>query len=102
MLLRFLSSKANNVAVSAFRAQILKFRFPGAVRSRFPNPAPCFIQIPHPENTLPDPVSLNPGGGVWFSSSLLWDRVDKSECLGIELGIIFQKTDQLVKDFRLD
>ena len=63
MLLRFLSSKANNVAVSAFRAQILKFRFPGAVRSRFPNPAPCFIQIPHPENTLPDPVSLNPGGG---------------------------------------
>ena len=26
---------------------------------------------------------------VWFSSSLLWDRVYKSESLGLEEGIIF-------------
>ena len=37
-----------------------------------------------------------------FSSSLLWDRVYKSESLGLELGIIFQETDQLVEDFSLD
>ena len=36
---------------------------------------------------------------VWFSSSLLWDRVYKSESLGLEQGIIFQGTDQLVEDF---
>ena len=39
---------------------------------------------------------------VWFSSSLLWDRVYKSESLGVEQGIIFQATDQLVEDFSLD
>ena len=39
---------------------------------------------------------------VWFSSSLVWDRVYKSESLGLEEGIIFQETDQLVKDFSLD
>ena len=39
---------------------------------------------------------------VWFSSSLLWDRVYKSEGLGLESGIIFQDTDQLFKDFSLD
>ena len=40
---------------------------------------------------------------VWFSSSLLWDGVlYKSESLGLELGIIFQETDQLFKDFSLD
>ena len=32
------------------------------------------------------------------SSSLLWDRVYKSERLGLEQGIIFQETDQLVED----
>ena len=37
-----------------------------------------------------------------FSSSLLWDREYKSESLGLELGIIFQETDQLVEDFSLD
>ena len=36
---------------------------------------------------------------VWFSSSLLQDRVYKSERLGLEQGIIFQETDQLVEDF---
>ena len=36
---------------------------------------------------------------VWFSSSLLWDSVYKSESLGLEWGIIFQETDQLVEDF---
>ena len=36
---------------------------------------------------------------VWFSSSLLWDRVYKSERLGLEEGIIFQETDELVEDF---
>ena len=30
---------------------------------------------------------------VWFSSSLLWDRVYKWESLGLEQGIIFQETD---------
>ena len=35
---------------------------------------------------------------VWFSSSLLKDRVYKSEHLGLEYGII-QETDQLVEDF---
>ena len=77
--------------------------FPVKISRVFPNPTPCFIQILHPENTLPDPVSLNPGrgGGMVFKQFTL-GRVDKSECLGIELGIIFQKTDQLVKDFRLD
>ena len=40
---------------------------------------------------------------VRFSSSLLWDRVYKSESLGLEeYGIIFQETEQLVKDFSLD
>ena len=39
---------------------------------------------------------------VWFSSSLLWDRVYKSESLGLEQGIIYQETDQLVEDFSLD
>ena len=38
---------------------------------------------------------------VWFSSSLLWDRVYKSESLGLEEGIIFQETEQLVEDFSL-
>ena len=37
-----------------------------------------------------------------FSSSLLWDRVYKSASLGLEQGIIFQETDQLVEDFSLD
>ena len=36
------------------------------------------------------------------SSSLLWDRVNKSESLGLEEGIIFQETDRLVEDFSLD
>ena len=36
---------------------------------------------------------------VWFSRSLLWDRVYKSERLGLEEGIVFQETDQLVEDF---
>ena len=35
---------------------------------------------------------------VWFSSSLVWDRVYKSESLSLEQGILFQETDQLVKD----
>ena len=39
---------------------------------------------------------------VWFSSSLLWDRVYKSESWGLEQGIIFQETDQLVEDLSLD
>ena len=39
---------------------------------------------------------------VWFLSSLLWDRVYKSESFGLEPGIIFQDTDQLFKDFSLD
>ena len=39
---------------------------------------------------------------VWFSSSLLWDGVYKSENLGLEMGIIFQENDQLFKDFSLD
>ena len=36
--------------------------------------------------------------GYGFSSSLLQDRVYKSERLGLEQGIIFQETDQLVED----
>ena len=32
------------------------------------------------------------------SSSLVSDRVYKSESLGLEQGILFQETDQLVKD----
>ena len=36
------------------------------------------------------------------SSSLLWDRVYKSESLGLEEGMIFQETDQLVEDFSVD
>ena len=32
----------------------------------------------------------------------MWDRVYKSERLGLEQGIIFQETDQLVEDFSLD
>ena len=36
---------------------------------------------------------------VWFSSSLLQDRVDKSQRLGLKQGIIFEETDQLVEDF---
>ena len=39
---------------------------------------------------------------VWFSSSISWDRVYKSESLGLEEGIIFQETDQLIEDFSLD
>ena len=40
---------------------------------------------------------------VWFSNrSLLWDRVYKSESLGLEYGIIFQEADQLFEDFSLD
>ena len=39
---------------------------------------------------------------VLFSSSLLWDGIYKSASLGLELGIIFQETDQLVEDFSLD
>ena len=39
---------------------------------------------------------------VWFSSSLLWDRVYKSDSLGLEYGIIFRQTDQLVEDSSLD
>ena len=39
----------------------------------------------------------------WFSNrSLLWDRVYKSESLGLEYGIIFQEADQLFEDFSLD
>ena len=38
--------------------------------------------------------------GYGFQASLLWDRVYKSESLGLEKGIIFQETDQLVEDFR--
>ena len=41
-------------------------------------------------------------GMVWFSSSFLWDRVHKSESLGLESGIIFQETHQLVEDISLD
>ena len=29
-----------------------------------------------------------------YLSSLVWDRVEKSESLGVEEGIIFQKTDR--------
>ena len=39
---------------------------------------------------------------VWFSSSVLWDRVYKSQNVGLEQGIFFQETDQLVEDFSLD
>ena len=39
---------------------------------------------------------------VRFSSNLLWDRVYKSESLGLESGFILQDTDQLFKDFSLD
>ena len=39
---------------------------------------------------------------VLFLSSLLWDRVYKSESLGLEQGIIFQEADQLVEDSSLD
>ena len=39
---------------------------------------------------------------VWFSNSLLWDRVYKSGSWGLEQGIIFQETDQLVEDLSLD
>ena len=46
---------------------------------------------------------LSPGGGgtaiYGLSSSLLQDRVYKSEHLGLEQGIIFQESDQLVEDF---
>ena len=37
---------------------------------------------------------------VSISSNLLWDKVCKSESLGLEEGIIFQE--QLVEDFSLD
>ena len=37
--------------------------------------------------------------GYGFSSSLVQDRVQKSESLGLEQGIVFQETDQLVEDF---
>ena len=36
------------------------------------------------------------------SSSLLWDRVYKSESLGLEEGMIFQETDQLAEEFSVD
>ena len=39
---------------------------------------------------------------LWFISSLLWNRVYKSESLGPRIGYHFQDTDQLFKDFRLD
>ena len=35
----------------------------------------------------------------WFSSSLLQERVYKSEHLGLEQGVIFRETDQLIEDF---
>ena len=34
-----------------------------------------------------------------FQAVYYWDRVYKSESLGLEQGIIFQGTDQLVEDF---
>ena len=34
-----------------------------------------------------------------FQAVYPWDRVYKSECLGLEYVIIFQETDQLVEDF---
>ena len=40
--------------------------------------------------------------GYGFQAVLLWDRVYKSESLGLEEGIIFQETDQLAEDFSLD
>ena len=36
------------------------------------------------------------------TSSFLWDRVNKSESLGLKQGIIIQETDRLVEDFSLD
>ena len=39
---------------------------------------------------------------VSISSSLLWDKVCKSESLGLEEGIIFQEQKLLVEDFSLD
>ena len=45
------------------------------------------------------PYTYVPLWRVWFSSSLLWDRLYKSERLGLEEGIIFQETDELVEDF---
>ena len=34
--------------------------------------------------------------------AVIWDMVYKSASLGLEKGIIFQETGQLVKDFSLD
>ena len=50
-------------------------------------------------------MSRGRGGGVlpymgYISSSLLWDKVYKSESWGLEQGIIFQE--QLVEDFSVD
>ena len=39
---------------------------------------------------------------IWFSISLLQDRLYKSGSLGLKYDIIFQETDQLVEDFILD
>ena len=40
--------------------------------------------------------------GYGFQAIILCDRVYKSESLGVEKGIIFQETDQLLEDFSLD
>ena len=40
--------------------------------------------------------------GYGLQAVLLWDRVYKSESLGLEEGIFFQETDQLAEDFSLD
>ena len=41
-------------------------------------------------------------GMVFKQFNLLYDRVYKSESLGLEQGIIFQETDQLLEDFSLN
>ena len=40
--------------------------------------------------------------GYGFQAVLVWDRVYKSESLGLEEGIFFQETDQLAEEFSLD
>ena len=40
--------------------------------------------------------------GHGFQAIILCDRVYKSENLGVEKGIIFQETDQLLENFSLD
>ena len=49
--------------------------FPVKISRVFPNPAPCFIQILHPENTLPDPVSLNPPGGGGYGFQAVYSGI---------------------------